>query len=150
MSLWIPLTNRGILGGSVLLYLPMPLLVWMEVMHAKQNQEQKMKKTKHNRCEWKHQNAKSEKNRKLIKRALPSLRSATEQVTNPLTQWSVCVYTCVYIYINDTVDVIGTIAEHECVSLLQLQSFRLSLWICAHAVAKSRHTLLSVQSPFGS
>lgn len=41
MSLWIPFTNRGILGGSVLLYLPMPLVVWVEIMRIKQDKEKK-------------------------------------------------------------------------------------------------------------
>lgn len=33
---------------------------------------------------------KCKKEKLLIKRALPSLRSATEQLPNPLTQWSAC------------------------------------------------------------
>lgn len=35
MSLWIPFTNRGILGGSVLLCLHADLVVWAEAMHIK-------------------------------------------------------------------------------------------------------------------
>lgn len=136
MSLWIPFTNRGILGGSVLLYLPMPLVVWVEIMHRKARQEQKKVEKIYNCCEWTHQMQKKEK--KLIKRALPSLRSATEQGSNPLTQWSVCCV-CFYVVKDNSQTWIYEYATTTWSWCDTLNVMRLQ---------KSRHTLYSVYSPF--
>lgn len=139
MSLWIPFTNRGILGGSVWLYLPMPLVVWVKIMDVKQD---KKKSGKNIQLLWVNI-SNAIKQKKLIKRALPSLRSVTEQVSNLLTQWSLC---CVCFFYQTVVLIDNSQTWiYECATTIWPWCDTLNFVFMQ--LQKSRHILYSIYSP---